>query len=267
MPVDKPEPNTDPTLRRSLIGALTLLAALVVLPCPVPAADAPGGDPRALEVADRLLEALGGAEAWESTRYIEFRFFDRRDHVWDRWTGRHRVEGQTRKGQAYVVLHDVHDEGQGEGRAFLAGEEVDGEQRADLLKLAYQTWVNDTYWLLMPYKLHDPGVYLRYEGEEQLDGETYDVLRLSFEGVGLTPGDRYWAYVNRDTGLMDRWAFHLEGMGPDDDPSQWLWLGWDRHGEILLAPTRRQVGGEERELSLAPIQVHDEVPERVFTEP
>ena len=36
-------------------------------------------------------------------------------------------------------------------------EEVPGE--------AYGTWVNDTYWLLMPYKMKDPGVMLAHDGE------------------------------------------------------------------------------------------------------
>ena len=32
--------------------------------------------------------------------------------------------------------------------------------------MAYAIWVNDTYWLLMPYKMKDPGVTLAYDGEE-----------------------------------------------------------------------------------------------------
>lgn len=88
---------------------------------------------------------------------------------------------------------------------------------------------------------------------------------LSFDQVGLTPGDRYWAYVNRETGLMDRWAYHLEGMDEADPPTAWDWVGWTRYGEIQLSPTRKQVDGE-RELSLAPISLPDSVPDSVFEE-
>lgn len=223
-------------------------------------------DPQALRVADRMMEALGGSEAWEATRFIEFGFFGRRSHVWDKHTGRHRVEGETPDGAKYVVIHNVHDKGEGDGGVFLDGDPVTGEDKQQWLQRAYGAWVNDTYWLVMPYKLRDPGVHLAYEGTEEIDGQTYDVVQLSFDQVGLTPGDHYWAYVNRDTGLMDRWAYHLQSMGPDDPRTVWTWEGWKRYGDIELAPTRKQVG-EDRTISLAPISVPDSVPDAVFEAP
>ena len=136
-----------------------------------------------------------------------------------------------------------------------------------MLESAYAMWINDTYWLIMPYKLQDPGVTLTYAGEETVGGTTYDKVMLSFEGVGLTPGDRYWAWINRDTGLMDRWAYHLESMEPDAEPVAWEWLGWKRYGDVMLAPTRKQVGGEERQVSLGPIEAPRTVPDATFTKP
>ena len=206
------------------------------------------------QIADRVLDAMGGRKAWDDTRFLHFTFAGRRGHWWDRYTGRHRVEGKTKEGQAYVVLENVQTK---EGAAYLDGQKQEGAKAAELLDLAYGTWVNDTYWLLMPYKLRDPGVRLSLDGEETIDGTTYDKLALSFERVGLTPGDRYWAYVNRKTGLMDRWAFHLEDMKPEDPPSPWAWQGWQKYGGILLAPHRVQVGGDRKlelgEISIAPI--------------
>jgi hypothetical protein len=89
---------------------------------------------------------------------------------------------------------------------------------------------------------------------------------LTFNGVGLTPGDRYWAYVNRATGLMDRWAYLLQDQPRDAAPTAWLWQGWQTYGRIKLAPTRQQVGGD-RKLELGNIAVLDSVPDSVFTSP
>jgi len=36
------------------------------------------------------------------------------------------------------------------------------------------------------------------------------VLHLSFEGVGLTPGDQYWLYVDPTTFRIQRWRYKLE---------------------------------------------------------
>jgi hypothetical protein len=214
-------------------------------------------------VADRALKALGGKQAWDNTRYLRFTFAGRRSHWWDKWTGRHRVEGQTREGEKYVVLENVNTK---EGMAWLNGQKAEGDKAKELLEGAYGAWINDTYWLLMPYKLQDPGVTLTYDGTETIDGKTYDKLALSFQNVGLTPGDRYWAWINRDTGLMDRWAYILESMPKEGPATAWTWEGWQKHGNIMLAPHRGQVGGD-RKLELSDIAVSDQLPDSVFTSP
>lgn len=224
-------------------------------------------DERAAEVAARVMEALGGEEAWDETRFISFGFAGRRMHWWDRQTGRHRVEGTTQDGEPWLVLHDVDSrEGPDQGQAWVDGSEVTGERAAELLENAYGAWINDTYWLLAPYKLRDPGVNLAYESEATLDGGTYDVLALSFEAVGLTPGDRYWIYVDRESGLVHRWEYVLEHQPPDSTPTAWNWEGWQRYGEIMLAPLREQPR-EDRLLDLSPIAVHDSLPDSVFSSP
>jgi hypothetical protein len=230
-----------------------------------PAADAERGaaDPEAAALAERVLEALGGEAAWREARFLRFGFAGRRQHAWDRATGRHRVEGETQEGEEYVVIHDLDTR---EGRVWVAGEEVTGERATELLENAYGAWVNDTYWLLMPYKLRDPGVTLAHGGTREIEGTEYGVLTLSFAGVGLTPGDRYWAYVHPQSGQMDYWAFRLESMPADAEPVLWRWADWQTHAGIRLASRREQVGGD-RALELSPIEVSREVPEEVFDGP
>ena len=252
---------SNPLLLTVLVAPLLALAPAT----PVAAQDEPAGDARAQELAGRVMEALGGQEAWDATRYLVFDFAGRRSHWWDRYTGRHRLEGTTREGERYLVLHDVDDRGEA-GRAWFQGEPAEGEEAAELLKNAYASWVNDTYWLLAPYKLGDPGVNLSYDGRETVGEVTYDTLKLTFDGVGLTPGDTYWMYVHPETGRVDRWAYVLQGQEPP--PTAWEWRGWQPYGShgILLASERVQPEGG-RELSLAPIQVPDELPDAVFESP
>ena len=47
--------------------------------------------------------------------------------------------------------------------------------------------MNDAYWLLMPYKMRDPGVVLTLAGAEKKGEDAWDKVLLTFEGVGLTP--------------------------------------------------------------------------------
>lgn len=254
-----------PTTVKSAVLSLSLVLPLLA-PAAVPAAEAET-DGVAETIAAEMMGALGGREAYDASRLIRFDFAGRRSHQWDKHTGRHRVEGQTREGERYLVIHDLDDR---RGRAWVDGMEVTGERAAELLENAYAAWVNDTYWLLMPYKLRDPGVVLTFEGQREMDGTTYDVLKLTFHEVGLTPGDTYWAYVHPETRLMEHWAYRLQSMAEDAEPTVWHWQGWQWYGDgaarVRLAPKRVMEGGE-RVLDLSPIEVSSSVPEGVFEGP
>ena len=226
-------------------------------------------DARARAVADRVMDALGGKEAWDRTRFLRFGFGSERDgkwmgrtHHWDKWTGRYRVEGQTRDGKPFVTLMNLNTR---EGSAWLEGKKLEGEDLKKQLERGYGMWVNDTYWLLMPYKMNDPGVNLSYAGEERGDnGAMYDKVQLRFESVGLTPKDTYWVWVNRDTGMVDRWDYVLAGESVA--PTTWQWTGWKKYGDIMLAGERTNAK-ENGKLMLPDIAVLESVPDSVFTSP
>jgi hypothetical protein len=74
-------------------------------------------------------------------------------------------------------------------------------------KAAYARWVNDSYWLLAPLKVLDPGVKLTYEGPKDCGGAKCETLRMSFEQVGLTPGDQYVLYIDPETKLLRAWDY------------------------------------------------------------
>ena len=128
----------------------------------------------------------------------------------------------------------------GAGRAWIEGEEVsDPEALAEMLDGARRAWINDSYWLVMPYKLRDPGVTLEHLGRRtMLDGRDADVLELTFaEGIGVTPANKYHVYVARDSGLVEQWDFFTKV----DDPAprfQIPWHDWQPYGAILLSGDR-----------------------------
>lgn len=221
------------------VFALGLLAA-GVLPC----AAAEPSDPRAIEIAAKVMKALGGDERWNAVAGIRWSFGSSlndsvrsvRRHAWDRRTGRHRVEGVTRTGASYVYVHTVGDTTT--GRAWMNGREIVGDSLQALLTRAEAMWINDSYWLLMPYKLRDPGVTLKWDGEHAEGTEKYDRLALTFTNVGLTPGDRYWVFVNRSNHRVERWDMQLEGNPPP--ANTWTVEGWQKHDGLAFATAHRQ---------------------------
>jgi hypothetical protein len=246
------------------------LLAFCVLAIPgASRAQTPESDPKALAIADRVMEKLGGEDAWKATRFLRFDFavdrggetVIRRAHTWDRKTGRYRVEGRDGEGRDVVVLMSLWTR---KGQAWVGGEPASGEELEKLLQAGYAWWTNDAYWLLMPYKMRDDGVTLSYAGLEAKQSGTWDKVLLTFENVGLTPKDRYWVFVNRKTDLVDRWEYILKGE--DTSPTPWEWSGWKEYGDILLADDRVNPNDGTR-IHFPVLDVPESLPGSVFMQP
>ncbi|MDQ3283371.1 MAG: hypothetical protein M3Q69_18380 [Acidobacteriota bacterium] len=227
---------------------------------------AASGQPTADAVAHRAIDVLAGP-AWNDARYFSFTFNVEREgkivasyaQQWDRFTGDYRVSGKNREGEDVRVVMNVNTK---QGKAWKNGQPV--ADPAELLTFGYRRFINDTYWLLMGYKAFDPGVTREYAGEKtNACGQTFDVVRFSFQNVGLTPGDVYWMWVNRDTGLIDQWHMKLEGSKPDDPPSVVLFHDYRRIGGLLIS-TRREIEGKNQVVRLDEVVVGREVPGNVF---
>ncbi|MGH7605773.1 MAG: hypothetical protein ACREME_00410, partial [Gemmatimonadales bacterium] len=127
-----------------------------------PAASA-SGDSAAM-YADRLMEALGGQQAWDDTRFLAFRWIVERDsqvvadrsHAWDRYDSRYRVEFERGEDQHVAIFSTStlrEDPEMGKvpaGEAWVNGGALAGAARDSALARAYGAFINDTYWLLMP---------------------------------------------------------------------------------------------------------------------
>jgi hypothetical protein len=215
--------------------------------------NAQDSDAKAIELADRVMENLGGRESWDKTRYLSWNFFGLRTHLWDKWTGDLRYEPA-----GAIVLMNIHTK---QGHAWRGGEQVtEQEELARLLDGAYKAWVNDSYWLLMPYKLKDTGVTLKYKGEGPMEnGRPAHVLQLTFENVGVTPQNKYDVYVDKERLRVEQWSYYPTAA--DEAPRFTTpWADWQRHGTIVLS-------GDRGQRKLTDIAVYTELPVSVFTSP
>jgi hypothetical protein len=253
-------------MKRRLIGALMVLLAVPAARPAIP--ETKDSDPKAVAVADQVLKALGGKPRWDAMPVLEWTFESAvkdsmrpggRHHVWDKSTGWHRVEGRNRLGQAFVIVHRV---GTTEGKAWVDGTPIEGDSLQKLLKRANSMWTNDTYWMLMPYKLRDPGVRLKYEGEVKEGHTTFDKIALSFEQVGETPGDHYWIYVDRANHRIEKWDFVLQGDQPP--ANTWTWEGYEEKGGMWF-PTAHRSG--DNVLYTHQVALKASVPPQTFEAP
>jgi hypothetical protein len=90
------------------------------------------------------------------------------------------------------------------------------------------------------------------------------VLELTFDkGVGLTPGDHYWLYVNRKTHLMDKWDYLLESMKPPAATA--TWEGWEKIGPVRLS-TMHRFHGKTASLRFENLAIPPSMDESIFAD-
>jgi hypothetical protein len=249
-------------MRRSLVALMFLLLGSSLV------AATPSPD----DLAKHTIDVQAG-KAWEKARYFAFTFdVDRGDtraasfpQRWDRYTGDYRVSGKDQHGRAFLVIMNTNTK---QGKAWINGDPATvSNDIQEMLNLGYRRFINDTYWLLMPLKMLDPGVHRSYEGEKTDGGHTYDVVKLWFDqGVGLTSADQYWAWINRDSGLVEQWHMKLQGSKTEDPPVVVVFHDFKKFAGISFS-TKREVVGSGQTISLNDLAVSSDVPKDAFTAP
>lgn len=222
---------------RQLMDLVAFLRDPTTAPTPGPAsrpASRPATEaPAALSPADllgmRLAAATGNPYAVKELRFDFVVVKDgqekvRRRHVWRPQDG----TAEVRVGDTVTRVEDL-------------AHHTPGPAPEAPVEKAYAAWVNDVFWLLAPAKVMDPGVNRAVEP----DGR----LTVTFQGVGLTPGDRY-TFTAEPDGKVTRWDFVLEG----GSTGAYRWEDHQRFGPLTLSTRRPAVDGS-RELRLENIAV------------
>jgi hypothetical protein len=218
---------------------------------PAPGFQVEASDLEAIRVADEVMKAMGGRAAWDQTRYIGWSFFNRRYLIWDKIDQRVRIESEP---DSFRIILDLKKQ---EGLVWKSGRQL--EHPDSLIKYLEQgrrIWINDSYWLVMPYKLKDSGVTLSYLGRDSTEA---DRLQLTFDSVGVTPQNKYEVKVDPESRLITEWTFYSNAN--DSLPRfSTVWENYQSYGAIQLSDSRGP------DYSMAPVFVWEALPERVFTD-
>ncbi len=192
--------------------------------------DPSGSDAQAIALADKVIKNMGGVKNWNNTRYIAWSWRDQY-HIWDKFENKFRYEKDT-----LVVISDLNTK---QGTVYSKGKVLTDEvQRQKILANQYAVWANNSYWLLMPFKLRDQGVNLKYKGEGKTQaGEAADLLELTFQNVGVTPNNRYMLAVDKKSGLITEWSYFKNAA--DEKPGFTRpWTNYQTYGKIKISSGR-----------------------------
>jgi hypothetical protein len=186
-------------------------------------------DKKANAIVKEMVVAMGGEKNYNATHFIQWDFVNRK-LFWDKWTGDVRVENPSANQVVLVNINTM------KGKVYENGVQLTDEKKVNaLLEKGKNWWINDAYWLVMPWKLQDPGVNLSYVKTDALpNGKAVDVLQLTFDGVGVTPENKYWLYVGQDDHLIQQWAYY---QNFNDAEPKFLkpWNNYQKMGAIMLS--------------------------------
>ena len=130
------------------------------------------------ELAFKMLRAVDKS-AWDTTRFLQWSFPGGHDYLWDK--SRDLVAVTWKDNRVLLRTRSVT------GKAFTAGRAVSGEAADRLIQKAWAIFCNDSWWLIAPYKVFDPGTQRSLVTLE--DGR--QGLMVEYASGGVTPGDAY----------------------------------------------------------------------------
>lgn len=245
-------------MRRTVSVLLALGAAV----CAARAAEPPAS--KAADIARRMMQAMGGESAWQQAHYVRFDFIVKirgedqitRSHLWDKRTGRYRLEDKAGNGDPGVVLFNVTNH---QGVAYVRGKKMEGSAATAALDGAYRTYSTDIEWLALPWMWLDPHVSLKYAGQKTIGGQLYDLVEVTVHrAAGAT--DRYNAYVSPKSHLMEK----SEVLGTQAK-SLWNWE-YVTAGGIKLASNHTDKE-KNASINMGRVEILDKVDDAYFDDP
>jgi hypothetical protein len=161
-------------LKWAVIGLTTLIAigtiGVLILSQEKPA----GSNSKEADIlAQKMLTALN-KEAFDTIKYLQWTFADRHTYLWDK--SKNMVIISIKNTEILLDLDAV------KGK-ILKG---DLSNKDKLVEKAWSNWCNDSFWILAPFKVFDPGTERYIVNDDGKEG-----LEIKYTSGGVTPGDSY----------------------------------------------------------------------------
>lgn len=172
---------------------MALLFVLVVLGYRLADEPIPKGEtgPRAEYLADKMLDALN-YNAWQALDAIAWSYPRGHNYIWDKQANLVSVSWDD-----YTVLLNPENKS---GIVYSGKKELT-KNKQQYLDQAFKYFVNDSFWLIAPFKARDPGTIRKV-----VDYKGNDALLIQYSSGGVTPGDTYLWILNEE-GVPTAWKF------------------------------------------------------------
>jgi hypothetical protein len=209
-----------------IILVVGLVVAVKVMDEPIPASvEGPAAEALATEVLNNIKH-----DQLADTKWVSWAFPGNHKYVWHVPSNHAQISyGST------VVKMDLDEQ---TGVASRKGEPLNGDDLANAIARAWSFWCNDSWWLIAPHKIMDPGT-TRSVVDVSADHPGKRGLLVQYESGGVTPGDAYLWLVDADgmpTGY-EMWTAII--------PIGGIFASWDKYEALhsgALVSTEHDMG-------------------------
>lgn len=171
--------------------------------------------------------------AYDTLPYLQWEFFRAgQKYFWDKKNNRAIIEWADNK-----VIMDLTSQ---TAKSFTGGKAQTGEVHEKLKAKAWSNWCNDSFWLIAPFKMSEPGTTREIVSLEE--GEVG--LLVKYNSGGVTPGDSYLWILDenqRPTGWK-MWTSIIPVKGVYSE-----WSGWVEQQGIFFS-TKHTIFGKKVEM-------------------
>lgn len=113
------------------------------------------------------------------------------------------------------------------GTAYKKGEKLSGKKEVKAIQKAWELFANDSFWLLAPFKVRDPGTE-----RSIVKTDKGDALLVTYTSGGVTPGDSY-LWILDENYRPTAWQLWVKIIPPGG--LEFSWEGWQKHEGVWFA--------------------------------
>lgn len=201
---------------------VSFLILKVLLGEPLPSGESGS---RAERLADNMLSALNNEKyqeleeiSWSYPRGHHYIWYKKVDSVDVKWEDEH------------VIFCTMTQE----GRAYSNNVPLAGKALRQRIEKAWKLFANDSFWLVAPFKIKDPGTT-----RELVTTDLGHGLLVTYGSGGVTPGDSYlWILDNNDRPVAWQMWVSIIPIGG----LELTWEGWEEHEGVWFATQHEAPG-------------------------
>jgi hypothetical protein len=215
-----------PAMKATIVATAISLAAVSCGPGRTTFARYPGSaptwdrakqDPKAVEIADKVVAGAGGMDKWNTVKQLKWSeqvINDQKpvlegDEAWDRWNARHYGKLMRSDG-SLIVMRDLYGDSPGsvasEGATGGTRTKLPAADAAKIMPVVVDRFQFDTAVLCMPYLLEEPGTTLAFVGQAAGEGgKPLDVIKVTFDANDKArTGSAYQVDIDPETHTIAR---------------------------------------------------------------